>query len=446
MRSINFFLASTAFVLSNFSGNCQSSQSIKDINPLIGVLGSGNTHPAATSPYSVVSLSPDAIYPQSTSGYSLVVGNKFIGFSHTRTSGTGGGGRYGNFLVTPQCGKTDLMNKEIALKNEFASPGFYSCDVEKGNIHAALTLTENVGFHQYSFRENDTAIILIDVSSNRLTKDKSKCTEADVEIISDKNLQGYAKFEGGWGGLNPYIVYFYAEFDKPCLQKGTWNQNIIRENISSSSKASKDLYLGAFFKFKLSPNDQTVKLKLAISYTGINQAKKYFNKSQGWDFNTFKKDAEAKWENFLSRIKVSGGTVDQRKLFYTSFYRTAMMPRDLSGDNPLWKSTEPHFWDFYTFWDTYRTLNPLLTLVDPNKECQIIRCLLDIYQHKGWLPDAFTAGNYGTIQGGTNADVVIAEAIVKGLKGFDYELAYQAMINDVEKQSPNPGGANSKFD
>ncbi|MFP5040868.1 GH92 family glycosyl hydrolase [Parasediminibacterium sp. JCM 36343] len=413
---------------------------VNKVDPFIGVHGGGNMHPAATLPYSVVSLGPDVEYVQSPSGYGYAPNKKLIGFSHARTSGTGGGGRYGNFAVLPQVGNIQLVNKAFDAKNEFASPGYYTCDVGNSGINVALTLANpHVGFHQYTFAEVDTANILLDVSSTRLTKEKSYCTEAHVEIVSDKIVKGYAKYKGGWGGDNPYTIYFYAEFDKPAIDKGTWDGDILsRGKMVAQSALKNNLYLGAFFKFLVNKKSNQVKLKLAMSYTSIEHAEAYFNQSPGWEFNTFKKSCDSTWAHFLNRIKVSGGTATQQQLFYTSFYRQAMIPRDLTGDNPLWKSNEPHFWDFYTFWDTYRTTNPLLTIIDTKKASEIVRCLIDVQQHKGWLPEAWTGGSYGSVQGGSNPDVVVAEAIVKGIKGFDYELAYKAMVNDVEHEAPDP--------
>src|ERR1035437_3154531 len=373
---------------------------ISKVDPFIGVHGGGNLHPAATLPYSVVSLGPDVEYPQSPSGYGDIPGRKIIGFSHARTSGTGGEGRYGNFLVLPQVGKININNKAVVAKNEFAIPGYYTCDIENSNINVALTLSDHVGFHQYTFNKGDTATILLDVSSTRLTEEKSICTEAHVNIVSDRVIKGYAKYVGGWGGLNPHSVYFYAEFEKGAIEKGTWDKDVISiGNTSAQSSVKNDLYLGSFFKFLINKNNKQVKFKLAMSYQSIEKAEFYFKQVPSWDFYTFKKAGETTWEKFLNRIKVEGGTPDQQKLFYTSFYRTAMIPRDLTGDNPLWESNEPHFWDFYTFWDTYRTVNPLLSIIDPKKESEIIRCLLDVYQHKGWLPDAWTGGDYGQVQG-----------------------------------------------
>ncbi len=425
-----------------FISNAQEKLSvINKVNPFMGVHGGGNMHPAATLPYSPVSLGPDVESIQSPSGYGYTPNRRIIGFSHARTSGTGGGGRYGTFGVLPQVGKVNLSQRTIGVsaKSDFASPGYYTCNFDSSKINVELTLSDHVGFHQYSFNEGDTATILIDLASVRLTRDISKCIEAHVDIVSDHVVKGWGIYSGGWGNSNPYKVFFYAEFEKGAFEKGTWNNKVInKELLKADSNAKSDLSLGAYFKFLTNKNNNQVKFKLAMSYSSAENARMYFNEIPDWNFAACKKAGEAKWAKFLNRIKVTGGTADQQKIFYTAFYRQAMIPRDLTGDNPLWNSTEPHFWDFFTFWDTFRTTNPLLTIIDQKKVSEIIRCLIDIQQHKGWLPDSWTGGDYGNVQGGSDADVVLAEAIIKGIKGFDYDLAYKALITDVTKQSKNP--------
>ena len=114
------------------------------------------------------------------------------------------------------------------------------------------------------------------------------------------------------------------------------------------------------------------------------------------------------------------------------------MPHDLSGENVWWASAEPHYEDFYTLWDTFRTLHPLLTLIEPDRQRAMVRSLIDTYAHTGWLPDGRVAGANGLTQGGSNADVVLADAIVKDLGGFDARAALGAMRKDGEIQSPDP--------
>ena len=113
-------------------------------------------------------------------------------------------------------------------------------------------------------------------------------------------------------------------------------------------------------------------------------------------------------------------------------YHIMLMPTDRTGENPDWKSSEPYYDDHYCIWDAYRTSSPLLTLISPDRQRDIIRSLVDIYRHTGYMPDARSGNDNGRTQGGSNANVVVADAYVKGLKGIDYETAYAAMVYDAE--------------
>lgn len=111
------------------------------------------------------------------------------------------------------------------------------------------------------------------------------------------------------------------------------------------------------------------------------------------------------------------------------------MPTDVTGENPHWDPQHPHYWDHYCLWDVFRTVMPLHTLIVPDRQVEIINSLIDVYNNKGWLPDAWTAGDYAMVQGGSNADIVIADAVVKGLEGFDLAKAYEAMKKNAEQTS-----------
>ncbi|MBC8008849.1 MAG: glycoside hydrolase family 92 protein, partial [Burkholderiales bacterium] len=142
------------------------------------------------------------------------------------------------------------------------------------------------------------------------------------------------------------------------------------------------------------------------------------------------------WERTLSVIEIEGATDAQRRLFLTALYRCFTMPTDLTGDNPRWDSAEPHYWHYFAVWDTFRSLNPLLTLVAPERQRDLLRSLLDTADHTGWLPDSWISGNAGRIQGGNNAHILFADAFVKKLPGIDYAKAYAAMIKDAETPLP----------
>ncbi len=113
-------------------------------------------------------------------------------------------------------------------------------------------------------------------------------------------------------------------------------------------------------------------------------------------------------------------------------YHIMLMPTDRTGENPDWKSSEPYYDDYYCIWDTFRSSSPLLTLISPDRQRDIIRSLVDIYRHTGYMPDARSGNDNGRTQGGSNANVVVADAFVKGLKGIDYETAFAAMVHDAE--------------
>ena len=119
-------------------------------------------------------------------------------------------------------------------------------------------------------------------------------------------------------------------------------------------------------------------------------------------------------------------------------YHTMLMPTDRTGENPDWQSSEPYYDDYYAIWDTYRSSGPLLTLIAPDRQRDLIRSLIDIYRHTGYMPDARSGNDNGRTQGGSNANVVVADAWVKHLTGIDYDTAFQAMLKDASVPPANP--------
>lgn len=420
------------------------------VDPFIGV-EIGNTLPGPQLPFGLVRLGPDVAPPNNTTGYRP--DKPIRGFSHNHLSGTGGGARYGNILIIPQIGEPNL-NPAPSKYNEYAKPGFYTVTLHNktGDVQCELTTGNRVGMHRYTFfklnndetlllnyTQDDTihANILLDVSSiiNMVEAEPTQNTEGSVTIVSDHQIEGYAGFKGGWGGENPYKVYFVATFDKPFSSFGTWKNNILFRNVPNQSGTN----TGAFAEFTMKQKEQ-IQVKVAISYVSLDNARNNMKEVQGWNFDEVRNNADKVWNDYLGLIEVEGGTPEMKTVFYTALYHAFSMPSYLGVDdeNPRWKSGKPHFGDFYTLWDTYRTVMPLYTLIKPEKQSAIVQCLLDIYQHKGWLPDAWTAGDYAYVQGGTSADVIIADAIIKDLKGFDPGIAYEAIKKNADSVSDNP--------
>ncbi len=218
------------------------------------------------------------------------------------------------------------------------------------------------------------------------------------------------------------------------MQSLTWKGNRITEAQSQYDSAEKT---GALLRF--AKNDKVVQLKVGISFLSIQKAK--FNAHSEiphWSFEKVHQDLLGQWEQLFQKIEIDPSTpLAKKRMFYTGLYHTMLMPVDRTGENPLWSDPEPYYDDFYAIWDTYRSSSPLITLIDPKREADIVRSLVNIYKRDGYMPDARSGNSNGRTQGGSNAEIVIADAFVKGLKGIDYELALEAMLKDA---TVPPGG------
>jgi predicted alpha-1,2-mannosidase len=157
-----------------------------------------------------------------------------------------------------------------------------------------------------------------------------------------------------------------------------------------------------------------------------------------WSLEAVRAAAAARWNDALRRIQIEGATDEDKRIFYTALYHCHLMPTDRTGENPKWRSAEPSYDDYYAIWDTFRTLHPLLTLIQPERQRDMVRSMIDIFRHDGYLPDGRSGNDNGRTQGGSNGDVVLADAYVKGLTGIDYETAYRAMLKDAEVEPPDP--------
>src|SRR5581483_1966936 len=255
---------------------------------------------------------------------------------------------------------------------------------------------------------------------------------AEVHILSPTEISGSTSVVGGWNKQpTPYTVYFYAVTNTPAVSSGTW-LNDQRQNGSNSVHANAASNAGAWLSFHASGGRPAL-MKIAISFLSVEQARKnLLAEIPGFDFEAVHADAVTVWNKVLSKIELKGETPQEAQLFYTALYHAMLMPTDRTGENPLWNSSEPYYDDYYAIWDTFRTSGPLLTLIAPERETQIVRALVDLYRHEGSLPDA-RSGNYnGRTQGGSNAEFLLTDAFVKGLKGIDWHTALVAEIHDAE--------------
>jgi predicted alpha-1,2-mannosidase len=182
-----------------------------------------------------------------------------------------------------------------------------------------------------------------------------------------------------------------------------------------------------------------VQAKVGLSFISTEQARQNVQReASAWNFDAIRKASVEEWNQALSKIQLHGETDSKRIQFYTAMYHTMLMPSDRTGENPGWQSTEPYYDDYYAIWDTYRSSGPLLTLIAPDRQRDLIRALIDIYRHTGYMPDARSGNDNGRTQGGSNANIVIADAYVKGLTGIDYPAAFEAMLKDASVPPADP--------
>ena len=422
--------------------------SLERVDPLVGTSNGGNTTPGAQVPFGFISFGPDTASADHgyTNGYNPQA--EITGFSYTHESGTGGESKYGNFRVTPTVGALSPRNLLFPSQKEKAEPGYYAVVLGQPGqqVRTELTATRLVGYSRYTFPANTKANLLLDISSRiRMQGGRSSVpsfpqsvTDGSVTLTNARHAEGFVSMTGGWNP-SPYTLYFAAELSQDAIETGTWDQNQLYPGRNQASGIdqqphSSESYrnqLGAYFRFDTT-HQTTVEMRLAVSFLSVSQARQTLAAEGHISFDEARQQATAQWKSVLAKIDVEGGTDEQKKIFYTALYRSHVMPHDLTGENVWWKSDKPHYEDFYTLWDTFRTLHPLFTLIEPERQTAMVQSLLDTYTHTGWLPDARIAGANGMTQGGSNGDILLADALVKNLPGIDPKLAYAAASKDAD--------------
>jgi predicted alpha-1,2-mannosidase len=413
------------------------------INPQIGIDGPGQCLIGPYLPLSIVRLSPDTTYSYASSGYNSEL--PIVRFSHNHVSGTGGSSRYGNIGITPSIGRLKQEATEYEREAERAECGYYSVVLKPSDIKVELASTARVGLHRYTYPDQASSNILIDVGSviqysanvdgwpTIAGESTGRSIGGFAEIISDYEVIGRGDYKGGWGHEYPYSVYFYLKADQPF-------QNALLCN--STGVLTRLCVDGANCKVMLSFGEtKVVNLQVGISYVSVSNARAHVETEvRDKDFDTIRNEAVATWNQSLSRIRVEGGDEEQRILFYTLFSRLLCMPSDLGVDDEFnyWKSGVRHFTDIYCMWDSVRNANSLISLFDPELEADLLNCFLDIAEHRGWFPDAWINGHSAFVQGGSSADILFCEAALKGIKGIDYDKALKYMRKNNEVESPEP--------
>lgn len=408
------------------------------VDPRIGSEGLGRVFIGPSCPYGMVKPSPDCT-PSPNSGW-LPMPERVDGFAQVHVSGTGGGPKYGNVLVTPFGNGMDRVNHYDYREYETIRLGYYDTQFKQNGIRTEITTANRASFYRFTYPEDSLKSLAVDagffLGENPVpdAREAQQFVGSEIQVLSDHEVAGYTRIRGGWNNGKAYTVYFYAETDRPFVQSLTWKGNRITEAQSQYDSAEKT---GALLRF--AKNDKVVQLKVGISFLSMQKAKiNAHSEIPHWSFEKVHQDLLGQWEQLLQKIEINPSTpLTKKRMFYTGLYHTMLMPVDRTGENPLWSDPEPYYDDFYAIWDTYRSSSPLITLIDPKREADIVRSLVNIYKRDGYMPDARSGNSNGRTQGGSNAEIVIADAFVKGLKGIDYELALEAMLKDA---TVPPGG------
>ena len=438
-----FCLAIIIFAASVFA---QSPDYIKFVNPLIGTGGHGHTFPGATVPFGMVQLSPDTRTANwdGSSGY-YYDDSTIYGFSHTHLSGTGIPD-YCDILFMPTLGEPQFSASDgdksvngyaskFSHTNEKAEPGYYSVKLDDNDIFAEMTATKRVGFHRYTFPKSDQANIILDL------KWRDKVLDSELKIVGNNRIEGFRR-SSSWA--KDQVVYFVAEFSKPFVESNFVverdNSTATRFYLEKGTTEIREKNLKVSFNFKTKANEQIL-FKVAVSPVSIEGARKNLAAEiPDWNFDKVRSDAKAAWNKELAQIEISGGTDAQMTNFYTALYHTKIQPnifQDVDGnyrglDKKIHNAPKDTNYTVFSLWDTFRAAHPLYTIVDEKRTADFINTFIRQYEQGGRLPVWELAGNETDTMIGYHSVSVIADAMAKNIKGFDYEKAFEAAKHSAE--------------
>lgn len=402
------------------------------VNPFIGTGGHGHTYPGASMPFGMMQLSPDTRMADwdGSSGYHYS-DSLIYGFSHTHLSGVGIPD-YCDVLMMPFSGEVKWNNKDyrstFSHKNEKASPGYYEVLLDKNNIKAKLTTSYRSGMHEYQYAPNtNDGAILIDL------KHRDQVLESYIEKVSPYELRGLRRSKS-WA--TNQSLYFYIRFEQPIQEFAIMGDagQVVNTSIAQGTN------IKAFVRFNTTA-DKVVKAKVGISGVSTDGAKLNLDTEiTDWNFDQIHQTAKDAWNKELNKIEVKGGTKDQQTIFYTALYHTFLAPniyQDVDGqyrgtDLKVHKANGFTNYSVFSLWDTYRGYNPLMTIINQKRVTDWINTFLAQYQNGGMLPVWELSGNETFCMIGYHSVPVIVDAYQKGIRGFNAQLALEAMRSYAE--------------
>ncbi len=396
-------------------------------------LSSGNTYPAVARPWGMNFWTPQTNVMGNGWTYQYSA-RKLKGFKQTHQPSPWIND-YGQFSVFATTGKPFFREDEreswFSHKAETAKPYLYEVYLADYDIETAFTVTERAAFFEISFPESDSSNIIIDAFDGG----------SYIKIIPEENkITGYTTKNSGGVPAN-FKNWFTIHFDKPFEVFYTSDN----ETLFEGETELKDLHTGAVIQFKTKRYEK-VSLKIASSFVSLEQAEINLEREIGnKSFNELVTEAKEQWNSELEKIKIQTSNIDNARTFYSTLYRILLFPRkfyekDEAGEiihySPYNGEVLPGY--MFTdngFWDTFRAVFPFFTLMYPELNSKIMKGLVNTYKESGWLPEWASPGHRDCMIGSNSASL-IADAYLKGIRGYDIETLYEAILKNTEGHGP----------
>ena len=428
------------------------------VNPFIGTSNFGATNPGAVMPQGMVSVVPfnvsgsvENIFDKDVRWWSTPYAwenNYFTGFSHVNLSGVGCP-ELGVILLMPTRGKVEASNKVYGspMTDQKAAPGYYSNILTRYDIKTEVTATLRTGLSKFTFPQGKSNV-LIDLGTGL-----SNETGAMIRVVNNREIEGW-RMTGSFcynnGSERP--VFFVAQFSQPADSFGVWKKMPAMNAEAAWSKTSNRFKyykgytqamagdsIGAWMTFN-SPLKNEIMVKVGVSYVSIKNAREnMLAEIENFDFDAVLSHASGAWEQTLSRVSVKGGTEEQKTIFYTALYHTQIHPNiinDVNGEYPQMESFSKGYtcgqrYTVFSLWDTYRNLHPLMSLLYPEKQLNMVRSMVDMYRESSWMPKWELNSKETHVMEGDPAIPVIVDTYLRGLTDFNVDEAYEAMIKSA---------------
>ena len=432
------------FVMTLISINAlsQKNKNVVDyVNPLMGTqstysLSNGNTYPAIARPWGMNFWSPQT--GKMGDGWLYTYNaDKILGFKQTHQPSPWMND-YGQFSIMPITDKLVFEESKrgswFSHKTEIAKPYYYSVYLADYDVTTEITTTDRAAHFQFTFPKCNQSSIVIDAFDQG----------SYIKIIPSQNkIIGYTTRNSG-GVSDNFKNYFVLVFDKTFTASNTWHDSVLVNN----NLELKDNHVGAIVSFNTYKGEK-IQAKVASSFISFEQAEQNLKELGN---NSFKKNVSVSkndWNNVLGRVRIVDNDSEKLKTFYSCLYRTVCFPQKQYEINEQgriihYSPYNGKILDGYQFagtgfWDTFRALYPLLNLLYPSINKQMQQGLINDYKEGGWLPEWSSPG-YRDVMIGNNSASIVAEAYLKGLRGYDITTLYEALLKGANNEGPNGTG------